>query len=423
MKIVQRKISDITPYDRNPRINDIAVDAVARSIHEFGFRQPIVVDDHGVILAGHTRWKAAQKLGLDTVPVHVATGLSEAQARAYRIADNKVAELAEWDTDILTTELMDLHKTTIDINLLGFNTNELEKLLGASIHGNEGLTDPDAVPEPPDATITRPGDLWLLGNHRLLCGDAVKAEDVDRLLDGAPVHMVFIDPPYGHNNNDGDLIHNLERALGTSQVPRQPRPIMNDSPEDCAAVVDGAIRQISRVLTDGCCCCCCCSGGGGPDPQFARWSLLLDQMIGFKMAVVWDKGGLGLGWHYRRCYELVLVAQKPGASGRWFGGDSVPNVIRDIPKIIPQADNHPTEKPVALPARFIQWHSQPGENILDLFGGSGSTLIAAEQTGRHAYLMELDPFYCDFIVRRWEAFTGHQAALATPALTAPTPSL
>jgi len=405
MKIEERRVSDIKPYGANPRMNDQAVDAVAASIREFGFRQPIVVDESGVIIVGHTRWKAAQKLGLESVPVHVATGLTQAKIKAYRIADNKVAELAEWDFDLLPLELKDLQGLDFNLDLLGFGSEQLEKILGAGIHGNAGLTDPDAVPDPPDDPITQPGDLWILGNHRLLCGDSSKAEDVDRLLDGARVDLVFMDPPYGHNNNNnGDLIHRVEVALGKKGKAQPARPILSDSPEEASRLFSAAVDQCARVLDDGCCCCCC--GGGGPDPQFARWSMELDRKIGFKMAVVWDKTGLGLGWHYRRCYELVLVAQKPGKSGRWFGGNDIPNVIRDIPKIIPRANQHPTEKPVALPERFIRYHSRAGENVLDLFGGSGSTLIAAERTGRRAYLMELDRLYCDMIRTRWETFTG-----------------
>jgi ParB-like chromosome segregation protein Spo0J len=183
MKVELRKVSDIRPYDNNPRDNDAAVEAVARSIQEFGFRQPIVVDAEGVIIVGHTRWKAAQKLGLETVPVHVATDMTPAQARAYRIADNKVADLATWDMELLPIELSELRGMDVDLEMLGFSGEELEKMLGPT--GTVGLTDPDAVPEPPDEAVTRPGDLWILGEHRLLCGDSGKAEDVDRLLDGA----------------------------------------------------------------------------------------------------------------------------------------------------------------------------------------------------------------------------------------------
>jgi ParB-like chromosome segregation protein Spo0J len=194
MKIEWRKTSDIKPYPGNPRINDAAVDAVAASIRQFGFRQPIVVDADGVIICGHTRWKAAQKLGLEKVPVHVAKDLSPEQIKAYRIADNQTATLAEWDYDLLPIELADLQACNFDLGLLGFDQDELAKLLEGDL--KEGLCDPDDVPAPPDEATTQPGDLWILGDHRLLCGDSSKPEDLDRLLDGAEIHLVNTDPPY-----------------------------------------------------------------------------------------------------------------------------------------------------------------------------------------------------------------------------------
>ncbi len=194
MKIELRPVAEIKPYEKNPRFNDAAVDAVAESIRRFGFRQPIVVDADGVIVCGQTRWKAAQKLGLAEVPVHVATDLTPEQVRAYRIADNKTAELAEWNLDLLPIELAELKDAGIDWSLLGSDADELATLLDPGL--KQGLTDPDDVPEPPDEAITQPGDLWVLGDHRLLCGDAGSTSDVDRLLDGAPIHLCNTDPPY-----------------------------------------------------------------------------------------------------------------------------------------------------------------------------------------------------------------------------------
>jgi len=194
MHVQMRPITSIRPYENNPRHNDEAVDAVAASIKAFGFRQPIVVDEAGVIVVGHTRYKAALKLGLKEVPVHVAVGLSPAQARAYRLADNQTATLSSWDDDKLPLELVALQGMDFDLNLTGFSADELTALLAPS--PTEGQCDPDDVPAPPDEATTRPGDLWLLGRHRLLCGDSSKAEDVDRLLDGALVHLVNTDPPY-----------------------------------------------------------------------------------------------------------------------------------------------------------------------------------------------------------------------------------
>jgi ParB-like chromosome segregation protein Spo0J len=187
-------IEKVQPYDRNPRVNDDAVDAVATSLAEFGFRQPIVVDGDGVIIVGHTRWKAAKKLGLVRVPVHIATDLSVDQVRAYRIADNQTATLAEWDFELLPIELKDLQQAQYDLSVLGFDAEELAELLDGDVA--EGLTDPDAVPEPPDAAITQRGDIWVLGDHRLMCGDSSSAADLDRLLDGQHVDLLNTDPPY-----------------------------------------------------------------------------------------------------------------------------------------------------------------------------------------------------------------------------------
>ena len=195
-KVEFRNIEDVKPYERNPRLNDKAVDAVAASLSEFGFRQPIVVDEDGVIIAGHTRWKAATKLGLAKVPVHVATDLSPDQVRAYRLADNRTGEIAEWDLSILPIELNELREDGFDMDILAFDEEELGKLMTEAQGVTEGLTDPDSIPEPPDAATTQPGDIWVLGNHRLMCGDSSSPDDLDRLLDGATIDLFSSDPPY-----------------------------------------------------------------------------------------------------------------------------------------------------------------------------------------------------------------------------------
>jgi ParB-like chromosome segregation protein Spo0J len=194
MHIEMRDITTITPYENNPRINEAAVDAVAASIKEFGFRQPIVVDEEYVIIVGHTRYKAALKLGMKKVPVHVAKGLTPAQARAYRLADNQTATLSQWDEERLPFELAALQEMNFNLDLTGFSSEDLLRYLEPPT--TEGLTDPDDIPEPPDEATTKPGDVWLLGRHRLLCGDSAKTQDVDRLLDGAAIHLVNCDPPY-----------------------------------------------------------------------------------------------------------------------------------------------------------------------------------------------------------------------------------
>ncbi len=214
-------------------------------------------------------------------------------------------------------------------------------------------------------------------------------------------HLILTDPPYGHNNNNGDLAHRREAALGL--MPTVPdgwaRPIANDGPEEATALVRWLFAEAKRVLVPGGCCCCCCCGGGGPDPQFARWSLYLDNALGFKQMVVWDKGGLGMGWHYRRNYETILVGEKPGGPCLWYGGNSVPNVIR-LPGIKPSTEQHPTEKPLGLAARFIQWHTEPGMSVLDPFAGGGWSLIAAKAAGRKAIGVEIEERWCEMAARR-----------------------
>ncbi len=223
-----------------------------------------------------------------------------------------------------------------------------------------------------------------------------------------PVDMIFTDPPYGHNNNDCDLIANIERAIPSkrkagddgSQV-YESRPIANDGPE-ANELVRWLFKECKRLLKNGsCCCCCCCCGGGGPDPQFARWSLWLDEVLSFKQMVIWDKGPMGMGWHYRRSYECVLVAQRDAGKCNWYDEtDRVENIIRHIPKLLPRSTDHPTPKPSELPASFIQWHTLPGDVVLDPFMGGGSTAEAAKLTGRRFIGVELDERWIEIAVKR-----------------------
>ncbi len=242
----------------------------------------------------------------------------------------------------------------------------------------------------------------IIGGQRLICGDC---REVLPTLEAGSVDVVFTDPPYGHNNNNGDLIARREAALGKEAVPETEwRPIANDGPE-ANDLFRATLPELYRLLQAGCCCCCCCCGGG-PDPQFARWSLWMDEVFNFKQAVIWDKGPMGMGWHYRRSYEVVLVAEKPGAKCRWFDSSKcVENIIRPgtgIPKIIPRKDQHPTEKPVSLGAHFLHLHSLPGHVALDPFMGSGTTLVAAELLGRRGIGIEIDEGYFDIACRRVE---------------------
>ena len=260
MKIEMRDIGDVHPYEQNPRLNDAAVDAVMRSLREFGFRQPIVVDADDVIIVGHTRWKAAKKLGLAQVPVHVATDLTPEQIRAYRIADNQTATIADWDLQLLPTELASLQDADFDLGLLGFSNEELAMIMG--LDPGEGLCDPDDVPAPPDAATTQSGDVWILGNHRLMCGDSSSAADVDQLLDGAVIHLVNTDSPY---NVKVEPRSKNAIAAGLSSFPSEgsgrtgqqlrakDRPLENDflSAEEFERLLTAWFENASRVMTPG----------------------------------------------------------------------------------------------------------------------------------------------------------------------------
>ncbi|MBL8760792.1 MAG: ParB N-terminal domain-containing protein [Phycisphaerae bacterium] len=434
MKIEMRALTEIAPYEKNPRQNDDAVEAVASSIRDFGFRVPIVVDAQGVIIAGHTRWKAAQRLGLPKVPVHVARELSPEQVRALRIADNRLHELSRWDQALLTTELSELQGIGFDLSVLGFSADELAGFFAPA--ANEGLTDPDDVPAPPDEATTKPGDLWVLGNHRLLCGDSGSARDLDRLLGGAPIHLVNTDPPYNvkvepRSNNaiavglssfsatqkrdpsagdqqSADLHRHPGKAKATHQKLRaKDRPLINDfvSGEEFDQMLDAWFGNIARVLVKG--------GGfyiwggyancGNYPPVLKRHELY------FSQAVIWIKEHPVLTRKdFMGNHEWCFYGWKEGAAHRFFGPANIPDTW-SVKKVNPQSMVHLTEKPVELAGRAIEFSSKPGENVLDLFGGSGSTLVACEQTGRRAFLMELDPLYCDVIVRRYEQFTGKKA--------------
>jgi len=435
VNIELRPLAEIKPYEKNPRQNDAAVDAVAESIRRFGFRQPIVVDEAGVIVCGHPRWKAAQKLGLAEVPVHIARDLTPEQVRAYRLADNKTAELAEWNLELLPIELAELQGAGIDWSLLGFDTDELAKLLDPGV--KPGLTDPDDVPEPPDEATTRRGDLWVLGDHRLLCGDSGSAEDLDRLLDGQPVHLVNTDPPYNvklepRSNNaiaaglssfqapeaarrDGALTHHQgfdvarqgPKKATTKKMRAKDRPLANDfvSDDEFDRLLHAWFSNIARVLLPG-----RAAYIWGGYANCANYPPVLKAVgLYFSQAIIWDKQHPVLTRKdFMGAHEWCFYTWREGAAHIFLGPNNATDLWH-VKKVNPQNMVHLTEKPVELAVRAIQYSSRAGENVLDLFGGSGSTLIAAEQTGRRAYLMELDPLYCDVIVNRWMKFTGKEA--------------
>jgi len=466
MQIEMIAVEAIREFEGNPRLNDGAVDGVAASIREFGFKVPILVDRENVIVAGHTRVKAARQLGMTEVPAVRADDLTPEQIRAFRIADNKLHELSEWNFDLLPAELEELQALDVDLSLLGFSEDELAKLLDAGV--KDGLCDPDDVPLPPDEAVTQPGDLWLLGDHRLLCGDSGLAQDVDRLLDGQPVHLANCDPPYNvrvepRSNNaiaaglssfgEHGLLHHqsfdLHRAEkkrseskkgaakrtaskyhgfdvatgGQSGKPThkklrpKDRPLANDFVSDEAfdQLLHAWFGNISRVLV--------------PGRAFYIWGgyanvgnyppVLKASGLYFSQSIIWHKQWPVLTRKdFMGDHEWAFYGWREGAAHLFLGPNNVPDVW-SVKKVTPNAMIHLTEKPVELAVRAMQYSSRAGENVLDLFGGSGSTLIAAEQTGRRAFLLELDCLYSDIIVQRWEKFTGRKAERIAARTNAP----
>jgi DNA modification methylase len=441
LQIEMWQIDRVRPYENNPRNNDDAVDAVAASIKEFGFAQPIIVDSDSVIIAGHTRLKAAKKLGLDRVPVVVASHLTPDQVRAYRIADNKTAEIAEWNYDLLPIELSALQEANYDLGLLGFNAEELARLMDTGV--SEGLTDPDDIPLPPDEAITQPGDLWILGNHRLLCGDSSSPSELDRLLDGAPIQLCNTDPPYNvsvspRSNNaiaaglstfsNDPASNKLKQGQGNAasfgidhetgkpknaathkKLRAKDRPLANDfvSEEEFERLLEAWFGNIARVLVPG--GSFYIWGGYGNCGNYPP--VLKKHDLYFSQSIIWVKEHpVMTRKNFLGNHEWSFFGWKLGAGHKFYGPKNITDVW-SVKKVNPQSMEHLTQKPVELAVRAMQYSSLQGQNVLDLFGGSGSTMIAAEQTGRNAYLMELDCLYADVIVDRYQRFSGKPAIL------------
>jgi DNA modification methylase len=389
-------IDRLRPYERNPRTHsDAQVNQIAASMVEFGWTNPVLVDEQGGILAGHGRLLAARKLGLAEVPVIRFEHLSEAQKRAYLIADNQLALQAGWDDALLAEELAWLREERFDLDLMGFDASELERLLAIADGDSASDETEDAVPEPPEDPVSRPGDLWVLGNHRLLCGDATILADVERVLGGQLADMTFCDPPYNvdYANSPKDKLRGKHR------------PILNDALGGGfeAFLYDACVNILS--VTKGACYICMSSSelhtlqrafatAGG------KWSTF----------IIWAKNTFTLGRaDYQRQYEPMLYGWKEGSDHYWCGARDQGDVwFFDKPV---RNDLHPTMKPVALVERAIRNSSKSRDIVLDPFGGSGSTLIACEKTGRQARLVELDPKYVDVIILRWQEFSGGTANL------------
>ena len=412
MRVELVPITRVIPYARNPRRNQAAIAKVAGSIREFGFRQPIVVDPEMVVVVGHTRLEAARTLGLAEVPVHVAEGLSSAQLKAYRLADNRLHEEAEWDKELLGCELLELKELDFDLELTGFDKSEIEKLFQEAEFGIRPDADEDSAPALVETAETESGELILLGPHRLLCGDATSAEDMARLMDGARAQVVFTDPPY----NIGYAPE--ERPLGRNR--KTLGKILNDSldPGDYSRLLRESLARASEALTEGGVLYVCHA-----ETHSAVVRQIFSEIFHLGSVIIWDKGHFAIGrsdYHWR--HEPILYGWRHGDRHEWFGDRKQSTVWEDA-RERSQDYLHPTQKPVALVERAIGNSSREGDRVLDVFAGSGSTLIAAEKIGRVAYLMELDPRYCDVIVKRWEEATGKRAERRKPSGSEPVPLL
>lgn len=387
LKIIYKEVDELIPYINNPRNNTNAVDAVASSIKNFGFKNPIVIGEDNEIINGHTRMLAAKKLGLTKVPCILADDLNDEEKKAFRLADNKTSELAEWDFDLLDIELKELDKIDFDFDMSDFGFEELEEL-----EDIEAVED-DYNPDEEIIYKTKAGDVWLLGNHRLMCGDSTKQNDVDKLMNGIKADLLLTDPPY-NINYQGCTSDKLT--------------IKNDSMED---------EEFRRFLVDT---FMCANNVMNPGANFYIWhgesegynfrGAAKDIGWQIRQCLIWNKNQMIIGRQdYQWKHEPCLYGWTEGGSHSWYS-DRKQTTVLNFDKPLRNGE-HPTMKPVELFAYQIKNSSRKSDNVLDLFGGSGTTLIACEQLGRNAFIMELDEKYCDVIINRWEQLTGREAVL------------
>jgi DNA modification methylase len=386
-------IERLKPYPGNARTHSNAqINQIAASMKEFGWTNPILVDADDGVIAGHARLLAAQKLGMKEVPVIVLAHLSEAQRRALIIADNQLALNAGWDEELLRVELAILHEGDYDLHLLGFDDVELARLLEAQDVA-EGLADEDAVPEPPETHTSVHGDIWVLGDHRVLCGDATQRADVDLLIDGEAVDLVFTDPPY---NVDYEGYTEERLKIKGDKM----------SPEQFQEFLLATFSGYRRAMKSGASMYVCHSSSWQREFQNAL------ETAGFeaRCQIIWAKNTFAWGFgRYKFQHEPIFYAHVGGQKDAWYGDKSQSTLWHEKK---PAANRiHPTAKPVELVERALVNSSKAGDVVADFFGGSGSTLIGCERRGRKARLMELDPKYADCIVRRWQEYTGKQAVL------------
>lgn len=405
LKVEYRNVAGLAPYASNSRTHsDEQVQMVAESIAEFGFTNPILVDECGTIIAGHGRLMAAQKLGIESVPCIALGHLSEAQRRAYVIADNKLAEHAGWDEGALASELAALAAMEYDALLTGFSANEIDAILDAANEvGEEGLTDPDVVPDVQAAVISGGGDVWLLGEHRLMCGDSTAAKNVAHLIGGGLSDLVFTDPPYGMSYGGGRAAGESASLPGGRSIKAHGMIIGDDLQGDgLLQMIADSIGNANKNSKEGAAAYVCFTWRTYSEFYAALTSIDLEP----KSCIVWDKKSIGLGnSNYRPQHEFIFYCK-----GEWMGDKSQSDVW-SMGRDAATSYVHPTQKPVELIERALKNSSKRGDIVHDCFGGSGSTLIACEKLGRHARLMELDPKYVDVIIRRWQDYTGHEAML------------
>jgi len=393
-KIENIKTAELIPYAGNTRTHDEKqVAQVAASIKEFGFTNPILIDGSNGIIAGHGRLLAAQKLGMEQVPCIRLSHLTDAQRRAYVIADNKLALNAGWDEDALAVEIERLLEDGFDLDLTGFGEEEIAEFL--KDEETDGQTDEDEVPEVADQVVAVEGDIWLLGNHRLMCGDSISISAVNKLLNGNKSDMVFTDPPY-----------NADYSSRVDKKRRKPwGGIINDNMS--VEAFDNFLIDLNAILwevtNDGSSIYECIDW-----KRYPQMANIFAEAFNHKAMIVWNKNYFGLGTYYRTKHEIILFGVKGEKLNTWNANHNEMDVW-DIDREKVSNYEHPTQKPVTIPERAILNSSKTGNIILDIFGGSGSTLIACEKTKRKCCMMELDPKYIDVIIKRWQQFTGKQA--------------
>jgi DNA modification methylase len=377
----------LIPYARNPRKNDAAVDRMVTSIREFGFKIPVLARSNGDVVDGHLRLKAAKKLGITEVPVILCDEWTLAQVKAFRLMVNRSVAWAAWDEELLGLELSDLKDLAFDLDLTGFDVAEIDALLAASTN-DDGADD---APPLPDEAVSQPGDLWLCGRHRVLCGDATVNEHVERLLNGASADMVFTDPPY---NVDYEGYTEDKLTLKGDRMSKQ----------QFTTFLDSTFRSYKCAMKGGASMYVCHPSSWQREFQ----SALEDAGFGVRCQIIWAKNTFAWGFgRYKYQHEPLFYCHMEGQSDPWYGDKSQSTLWQEKK---PSANRlHPTMKPVELIERALLNSSKRGDTVLDLFGGSGSTLIGCERLGRCARLIKLDPRYVDVVVLRWQQLTGKQA--------------